>query len=231
MNMNVKYTTILFDLDDTILDFSATEKNSLPRVFSRFGYDFDAERQMVYEKENRALWNAFERGEITLDTVLDSRFYLTMKHFETEVDGHEWDLYYRSLLSEGLEVVDGARELCEKLYGKYRLFIVTNGVETTQLSRLSRTGFDKFFEDVFISQRIGCRKPEKGFFDYVKSHIKDFCEEETLIVGDSLSTDISGGKAAGLDTCLFDGKHRYGGNGDIKPTFVIHTLSELCEIL
>ena len=197
----MKYKILLFDLDDTLLDFVANEAYSLSRLFEHHGYVFSDELFQAYNFVNKQLWTDYENGIITLNDVLNARFSKTMLNLGTVVDGSEWENQYRELLSNGCQLMEGALELCQSLSATHRLFIITNGVTNTQLKRLKLSGLYDFFEDVFCSQSIGFQKPSSEFFDYVMCNIKQFSKKDALIIGDSLNTDIKGGLLAGIDTC------------------------------
>ena len=88
-----------------------------------------------------------------------------------------------------------------------------------------------YFEDFFISKKIGYHKPDKKFFDYCFAHIPDFKLEESVIVGDSLSSDILGGKNAGLTTIWYQRDRNITDHGAIHPDYRIFELSELPDLL
>lgn len=229
----MNYKILLFDLDDTLLDFAANEMDSLTRLFETHGYPFTQEIFNTYSKVNRELWDAYESSSISLDTVLNTRFAKTLSLLGQEVDGSVWEMDYRRFLSEGYQMIEGALELCEQLSKTHRLFVVTNGVTTTQINRLKLSGLYDYFEDIFTSQGIGFQKPSKEFFDYVISHIKDFIKEDALIIGDSLNTDIKGGNLAGIHTCWINTKSSP--NPDCIPCNYtiskIHDLLTICNLV
>jgi 2-haloacid dehalogenase len=225
----MSYKILLFDLDDTLLDFSANEADSLNKLFQEHGYTLSDEILQVYKSVNKQLWADYENGKIILDEVLNSRFSETMLRLGQAVDGIEWEKQYRELLGNGCQLMEGALEVCQSLSISYRLFVVTNGVAKTQMKRLKQSGLYEFFEDVFDSQSIGSQKPSKEFFKYVMSHIKDFEKKEALMIGDSLSTDIKGGLLSGIDTCWINVKSQ-NGSADIDSTFTITCLKELYDI-
>ena len=86
------------------------------------------------------------------------------------------------------------------------------------------------FEDCFISEEMGCSKPEKLFFDRVASMIPGFDPRSTLVIGDSLSSDIRGGINAGLDTCWYNPKSKPAPE-NMNITYTINKLSEIEDIL
>lgn len=225
----MSYKILLFDLDNTLLDFCANETDSLNKLFQKHGYIFTDELFELYNSVNKQLWADYENGKIELDDVLNSRFSETMLRLGKEVDGIEWENQYRELLGNGCQLIEGALEVCRRLSESHRLFVITNGITKTQIKRLKQSGLYEFFEDFFISQSIGSQKPSKEFFDYVMSHIKGFNGKEALIIGDSLNTDIKGGLMSGIDTCWFNSKlHEC--SPEIRTTYTIASLEELYDI-
>ena len=225
----MRYQILLFDLDDTLLDFGANEADSLNKLFQQHGYTFSQEMFHVYNAVNKQLWADYENGNIGLAHVLNSRFSETMARLGEVVDGIEWENTYRELLGNGCQLMEGALEVCQRLSVSHRLFVITNGVTQTQIKRLKQSGLYEFFEDIFDSQSIGFQKPFKEFFDYVMSHIKDFNKKEALVIGDSLNTDIKGGILSGIDTCWINTKAQKCSE-EIQSTYTVTSLAELFHI-
>jgi 2-haloacid dehalogenase len=226
----MNYKIILFDLDDTLLDFGANEIESLNKLFKQHGYALTDEVFGIYNSINKQLWADYEDGKITLDQVLYTRFSKTLLQLGDQVDGIEWENGYREHLGNGHQLIEDAIEVCDLLSKTHRLFIVTNGVTKTQIKRLEMSGLYNYFEDVFVSHSIGFQKPKKEFFDHVKNHIIGFDANETLIIGDSLNSDIKGGNLAGIDTCWMNLKQQKP-SCEIKPTYTISRLEQLFTIL
>lgn len=226
----MNYKILLFDLDDTLLDFAANEQSALTHLFEDNGIDFTTEVFDTYSSVNKGLWAAYEKGEILLDEVLNTRFSKALLALGKEADGKLWEQNYRELLGNGHEMIEGADRLIKRLSGSFRMFIVTNGVTETQIKRLKLSGLFSYFEDIFTSQAIGYQKPAAEFFDYVKSHVKDFDAKNSLIIGDSLSSDIKGGNLAGIDTCWIN-RNSAVPSADIKSTYSIAALDELFDIV
>ena len=225
----MSYKILLFDLDDTLLDFGANEADSLNKLFQQHGYTFSDELFRVYNSVNKQLWADYEDGKIALNDVLNYRFSETMLRLGEVVDGIEWEEQYRELLGNGSQLIEGALELCQSLSASHRLFVITNGITKTQIKRLQQSGLYEFFEDIFDSQSIGFQKPSKEFFDYVMRHIKDFKIEEALVIGDSLNTDIKGGILAGIDTCWVN-RNLKPSPAEMQITYTVTSLGELYEI-
>lgn len=224
------YQTLLFDVDDTLLDFGAAEKAALRMLFDDQNIPLTDEIEAHYKKINQGLWRVFEEGSIDRDEVLNTRYSLLFKEYGQEVDGALMEMKYRYYLEEGHQLIDGAFELISDLHKQYDLYIVTNGVSRTQDKRLRASGLFPFFRDIFVSEDTGFHKPMKEYFDYVFARIPDFSLQQGLIIGDSLSSDIKGGQLAGLDTCWYN-PERKPNHTEIVPTYEIQRLEELYPIL
>lgn len=224
------YKYLFFDIDDTLLDFQATEKEALRALFAEQNMDLTAEDERRYKEINQGLWNAYENGKIDRDAVLNTRFSTFFMHYDLEVNGCLLERKYRSYLEQGHQLIDGAMDLIIHLQPQYELYIVTNGVSKTQDRRLRDSGLYPYFKDVFVSEDTGFQKPMKEFFEYVFDRIPNYIPEQGLIIGDSLSADIKGGQISGLDTCWFNPLRKENQSG-FSPTFEIHQLKEIHEIL
>ncbi len=200
----MKYDIILFDADGTLLDFHRSEKEAVAQALRDLGICPTEEMLQVYSQINDGLWKQLERGEIERSVLLYHRFDILFERYGIEADAKKMaDLYMRTLTTKGY-TLEGARELCERLRDVSRLYIVTNGTESIQRGRFAVCGLESYFGEIFISQVIGYDKPSEKFFEHVAERIPDFSKERTLIVGDSLSSDILGGIRFGLDTCWFN---------------------------
>lgn len=224
------YKTLLFDVDNTLLDFDAAEKSALRLLFEEQRILYTLELEDQYKKINQRLWKSFEEGKMDRDEVVNTRFTLLFKELGQAVDGVLLEKKYRSYLDEGHQLIEGALEFIHNLQQQYDLYIVTNGVSKTQQKRLRDSGLYPLFEDIFVSEDTGYQKPMKEYFDYVSARIPGYSAEETLIIGDSLSSDIKGGQQAGIDSCWFN-PNKLSNRTDIVPTFEIQMLHELYKIL
>lgn len=226
----MRYDILLFDADNTILDFDKAEDQALERAFSECGLYFDANVLQVYRKNNIRQWQLFEQGKLTKSEVLTSRFVETFKELrlESSIDGvaRLYELY----LHDGFFVIGGAIEVLEKLKHMCRLYLVSNGVLSIQNSRMKGSGLDKYFIKRFVSEEIGYPKPKIEYFNACFADIENFEKNKTLIIGDSLTSDIQGGVNAGIDTCWFNPKHLEN-NSNLMPTYEIDDLYNLLKIV
>ena len=215
-----------FDLDDTLFDFHAAEHRAVSLTLTHFGIAPTEEMCALYSKLNLEQWKRLEKGEITRTEVKINRFARFFEQTGLAVIPEDAAKFYETRLSEGYFFLPGALELIQSLYGRYRLYIVTNGTARVQQGRIADAGIEKYFDGIFISELIGADKPSKAFFEACFEKIPDFHKKKTVLVGDSLSSDIRGGKNAGLFTVWYNPRHE-ALNGQITPDEVIYDLSEI----
>ncbi|AMM95460.1 HAD family hydrolase [Peribacillus simplex] len=225
-----RYKALFFDIDDTLLDFRMAESDALRLLLMEQQMLYTQQAEAHYKMINQNLWKSFEKGEISRNEVINTRFSTFFKEYGRVVDGVALEKTYRSYLEQGHQEVNGAHELVAILELHHDLYIVSNGVSRTQDKRLRDSGLDVYFKQVFISEDTGYQKPMKEFFDYVFACIPDFKPEQGLIIGDSLSADIRGGQLAGMDTCWFNPERKQNETG-IEPTYEIQQLSDLYSII
>ncbi len=220
------YEIILMDIDNTLLDFNAGTAEALTGLLGDFDRELaegDLERFLSINDE---LWGQYERGEIEKSVIFPTRFQRFLGQMGIETDYLAANERYAQGLRQSAVFLPHARELMDALRGKYRIFAVTNGVTTTQRPRLEKAGLLDFFEQVFVSEQMGCKKPEKAFFDKVFQAIGPVDKRKCIILGDSLSSDMQGGRNAGIATCYL-GKPM----DDPRCDYVIGDLLEFLEIL
>lgn len=226
----MKYKTLLFDVDDTLLDFKQNEQVSMQKLFDYVGHPLTEEIFERYKRINHQLWASFECGEITKDEVIGTRFQKLFSELSIDVTGKQVEAYYQEQLSNGVYLFEGAYELCQQLSTEFDLYIVTNGIANTQYKRLKSAGLDKLFQSIFVSEEVGYQKPDIQFFQRVFEDIKSFEKDRTLIIGDSLTSDILGGNNAGIDTCWYNPR-KLEEHELIKATYEIHQLNEILDIV
>ena len=203
----MKYNTILFDADGTLLDFKRAEYEAAKEMMALFDIYADDSMISKYSEINDSLWKLLERGEIEKSVLLYKRFELFCEYYGLERDGKKMAEEYMKVLSTKAYIMAGADKLCDDLYGKVKMYIVTNGLEFTQKGRFKTCVLTKYFDDIFISGAIGYEKPDINYFIKV-AELTSLEKEKTLIVGDSLSSDIKGGVNYGIDTCWYNPENK-----------------------
>lgn len=197
----MKYKTVLLDIDNTLLDFSASEKIAFEKLLNDLNIEYSDELKAHYKSVNHQLWSDYEKGLINSETIKEQRFAKSFDSYELNFSGLEMDAMYRNHLEENTVIIDGAKEMLEVLSKNHNLVIVTNGIASSQYKRLENAKISQYFDYVAVSSEIGYTKPHQGFFDTLRANYPHIDRETTLIVGDSLSADIKGGINWGIDTC------------------------------
>ncbi len=223
------YTCLFLDLDNTLLDFQRAEANAIKQVLRDFSLPAHNEIISLYSDINLSFWKRFEKGEIPREAIFEGRFKTLLSALGEERDTRAISDKYCSYLAQGYYKTEGADEILSYLKNKgYRLFATTNGFAFTQYNRIEKSGLAPYFEGIFISEELGCQKPEREYFLKCSkaAGITDF--SEILVVGDSQSSDILGGINAGLDTCWYNPQ---GDKPKYKSKYEIKNLAELKSIL
>ena len=222
---------ILLDLDDTVLDFHKAEHESLVKTLREYGYELTEEDVAVYSAINDAHWKRLERGEIGRDEVLVGRFARFLEYLGSGADAAEVCRRYEYGLRFEPHVMPGARECLAALKAAgLGLYAVSNGSTAVQESRLALSGLGAYFDGVFVSEHMGAEKPTKAYFDKVFAAIPGFDRRRACVVGDSLSSDIKGGRNAGIATVWLHPHHgTHTANADVDVE--IASLAELVPLL
>ena len=225
------YKHILLDFDGTIVDFYDAEEKAFYNMAKHYGHFPTKQDFQHFRKVNQSHWEAFQQNELTKEQVLSHRFINYFNDYYIEVDGKEADEIFRDELAKApLKFFDQTIETINQLKDKHSLYIVTNGVTITQQRRIAQTNFNDIFNGIFISEQTGYQKPMREFFDYIFNEIGNINREETIIVGDSLTSDVMGGLNANIQTCWFNYREKEN-NSNIQPHYEIINLSELINIV
>ena len=217
---------LFLDLDDTILDFHKAEHIALGKTFRKFGLDPQEPVLARYSQINREHWEKLERKELTREAVLVGRFAVLFGEYGISVDPEQVARCYEDYLSIGHYFLPGAEKALQSLCKKYKLYLASNETAKVQAGRLKSANISHYFEAIFVSQQIGANKPDKVYFDRCAEQIPDFDPRKTMIVGDSLTSDIQGGINAGLHTCWINPDHKKN-TTTIQPEYELEALSQL----
>ena len=222
---------LFLDLDETILDFRKAEHGAVRQAISEAGIPATDAVCARYSEINLRHWQMLERGEITREEVLVHRFTQLFEELGHPVDGAKIARRYEDLLGQGHDYLPGAEQTVkQELYGHYRLFLASNGTARVQHRRLTDAALYPYFEQVFVSEKLGANKPSREFFQAAFDRIPDFDPARAMMVGDSLTSDILGGLQAGIATCWVN-LHGATPSGEIVPDHEIRSLTELPRLL
>jgi YjjG family noncanonical pyrimidine nucleotidase len=221
---------LIFDLDNTVFDYEMAEKYALDKTLTHFNIPVSDAIMESYRNINKKTWLRLEKGEITSEQLRIMRF----EEFG-RVSGIDWQpaevsRIYLGNLGQGSFTIEGAEELLISLKRVFRLASVTNGISDVQRSRLAHSGLDNFFDPLIISDEVGVAKPDPGIFRILleKAGIDD--KDSVLMIGDSLSSDIQGANAVGIDSCWYNPSGLSAEDGAI-PDFIIKNLQDIKDIV
>ncbi len=204
----IMHHNLLFDLDQTLLDFHASEHIALKLVMEENGQVFTEEHYASFKQINKGLWLEFEKGLISKTELFESRFRRLFEECGCDTSGIELlkiNSDFIDHMSHNGVLMDGALDFLKKIRGALpdvRVYIITNGVTRNALGRIASTGLNEHICEVFVSDSIGFSKPAREYFDYVKKAVNE-PDESCIVIGDSLTSDMLGAKNAGLSSCWF----------------------------
>jgi 2-haloacid dehalogenase len=209
----MRYTALLLDLDHTLLDSDASERLAFEHAMAGAGVADPGRYFPEYDAINRALWARVERGEIHATDVRVQRFaQLIAGMAGTGIDASPEalaDAYARGLGAHG-ELYAGVRDVLDALDAEpsVSLALVTNGLSDVQRARIERLGLGRYFDAIAISSELGTAKPAPAIFEFALAALGGPARSSALMVGDSLTSDIQGGRNAGIATCWYNPHRR-----------------------
>ena len=226
----MKYDWLLFDLDNTILDFDKAMIFALKKTIADHEILENEDHLSIYQKINKRCWEDFENGVITQDELRILRMRRFLEFINVDKSPIVFAQDYHLNLSSEIFYLENSKMLLGRWSKQFALVLVTNGLKDIQRARVAKDDLEKHFHHIVISDEIGVAKPHTGFFDYVFEKINFPRKEKVMIIGDSLSSDIRGGNNYGIHTCWLNQNGRVAPEDNL-PTFEIGRLEELTRII
>lgn len=227
----MRYQQIIFDVDDTIIDFAATEDFALHSLFNAHHWPLSAELQRQYHSYNQGLWRRLEQCELTYEELSEMTFHdFILDHFGIEIDGKKAMDEYRSYFGEAHQLLPGVEDtlIFAKKQG-YKLTVLSNGEKFMQNHRLELAGVKKYFDLIVTSEEAHYSKPNPHAFDYFFSRT-EIGPIETVFFGDGLQSDILGAEKYGFDSIWYNHRHRKN-TLNLHPIFEVETYPELVKLM
>ena len=225
------YRFLLFDLDHTLLDFESAEETALTQMLEDMNFPDVQAFKDYYKPMNQGLWKDLEQKKISKKDLINSRFAIAFAHFGRDVDGEEMALRYQDYISQQGQTFPGAEDLLAKLVERgYQIYGATNGVTAIQQGRLKQSAITPYFKEIFISEQLGTQKPEVAFYEKIGNLIPGFAKEQALMIGDSLTADIAGGNASGIDTVWYN-PDRKENTSLVVPTYTVSNYQDIADLL
>lgn len=226
----MKYKFLLFDLDNTILNFDKSEEIALRKTLKQHKIKPTSRMISYYRNINESLWKSFEQGHIAKEEIVKLRFKTFFDLFNFNFDSSSFNNIYVNNLKKESHTIKGAKKLLKKLSQDFDIYIVTNGVKEIAESRIELSGLSPYINKTFVSEVIGSNKPKLSYYQYVFNNIPNFEKDKAITIGDSLSSDILGGNNANIKTVWFNYINQEI-NPNILADYEISKLKQLYKIL
>lgn len=225
-----RYNTFLVDADDTIFDFKAAAAEALEKSFTECSLPYSDGVYSAYMEINDSLWKRLERKEINQTELKALRFTAVLERLNIDFPGTEMNDIYVKNLGECAVIFNGAEEFLGELSHLGDVYIITNGFKAVQERRLKKFKIERFAKGVFVSEEVGANKPDIKYLEYVKERVPGFDKDKTLVIGDSLTSDIALANAGDIDCVWYNtaGKPLTGGK---KVTFTAATYGEILSFI
>ncbi len=219
------YQLVLFDFDDTLVDFSVSEAAGISAVCREFKIADTLEHRAFFRRINGELWSKHNSGLMSRAEVFRQRFEVFLAELGAKADPILANEVFLSGISTAAKTFDGVHELLTELSRRCVIGIVTNGHGPTQKRRFQLSGIGSKVDFVVISDEVGFSKPDPRIFEVAVRLSNLPKNAKTLMVGDSLEADVKGGMNAGFDTCWVS---RDGSNQtSVVPTYQVLGLHQI----
>jgi len=208
-----KIKNLIFDLDNTLYDFSTIWKESNKQVYEYLKYDRIASYEEFfknYKAINNMLVEEVLKGNIKLREIRNKRLMLTLEKFGIILTEEDCNNYYEKQFDFILESIKPNQEVnqcIKQLNKKYKMIILTNGKSCEQRRKIEKLGLDNMFK-LYISGETHISKPKAEAFINVLEK-ENIVASETMMIGDSLHHDINPANKLGIKTCLVERKWHF----------------------
>lgn len=199
------FTTILFDLDDTLFDFSACWEAGMQRTIATHPLTADLDGKKLLETLRRHgddLWVDVLAKRYDFTQYRQLRLQRSMADFDRQIEVEQIDEFQSAYAKACLDAVTPdttVQETIAKLAHHHTLGIVTNGPVDMAFIKLERLGLSEYFpkDRVFISELLGYHKPDPRIYATAVEQL-GVVPEQVLFVGDTWEADVAGAIDAGF---------------------------------
>ncbi|MCB9256923.1 MAG: noncanonical pyrimidine nucleotidase, YjjG family [Chitinophagales bacterium] len=200
------YEYLLFDLDNTLLDFNKASSLAFKALMKALEIDNFEAYYEIYYPINAKYWHYYEKQKISADEVKYGRFEAFIQEAKLDIDPVSMANSYLDELVTYSFWINGAQEFLDQVKESHKLAIISNGLSSAQHRRLEKHGMKNYFEHIFISEELGVSKPHKAFFDKVHQSILVGDKSKVLVIGDNPKSDIKGARNFGYHSCWYNYK-------------------------
>ncbi len=241
-----KYKILIFDLDDTLIDNLENVRYAYTKMVESIGKEYSKAGFKKWYELDKKFWKDWQDGLIELPSHLKNetgkkseeflnwvRAQRVLIYFDNQVSlekAIELNNLFMSSLTEVVVAIEGAYDILKYLKEKYYIIVATNGPKIATKDKLSKIKCLNLVNQVLSADMFGYMKPRKEFFEAIQNLLKNYNNEEYLIIGDSLKSDVGFAMNCEFDSCWFN-KNNEELTEQYKPTMVIKKLKELKKIL
>ena len=229
---------IIFDLDNTLMDFKYTEEYAVSCLYKELGLSYTPSNYEDFYKFQLHFWHEFENSSQELESghlskidYIRAKLYVDyFKSLNLSIDeGYNLLQVYINNLGVKNQVYEGVDDILNYLSKKYPLYIASNGPRSSQIRKLKNTSLLKYFKEIVTAEDLGYSKPSINFFNGMLDYFS-IIPSDTVFIGDSLSSDISGANNVRIHSIWYNRNHGIN-NTPIIPNQEITDLNELKKIL
>lgn len=231
----MRYTTVFFDLDDTLVDTIKNNREALFDIYEEYNFkkyfsEFD-DFYIKFQEINLNLWDLYAHNRITKETLKAERFIQTLKDFKVLSITESLQINDRFLEMTGTKknVIEGAKDILDYLCPKYKIFILSNGFREVQYKKIENADLKPYFEKIILSDHVGKNKPHPLIFEYAMNEA-NVTNRDCIMIGDNINTDIMGARNCKIEQIWYNPNNQVD-DMKIAPTYIINNLKEIRNIL
>lgn len=241
-----KYKILIFDLDDTLIDNKENSRYAYTKMVEEMKESYSEEGFARWYYIDGKFWEDHQAGLIEIpehfknETGKKSNEFLNwiraqrvLIYFNNSISlekAIELNYIYMKSLTENVITLPGVYKTLNYLKDKYTIIIATNGPQIAAKDKVAKTNCLAFVDYVLSAEICGYMKPHKEFFEAIQKLLDNYNNEEYLIIGDSLKSDIAFGNNCNFDSCWFNKNHETL-LAEYSPTMIIEELTDLIKIL
>jgi len=202
----LRYDTLLFDLDLTLFDFAGSERAAFEDCAQAAGFPDDPELFARYKVINNELWAQVEQGTLSPSEAGKQRFERLSGEFgaANSIDPGELGELFQVGLGRHGDLYPNVETTLNELSEHGALALVTNGLTSVQWAKVARLDLERWFTPIVISDEVGVAKPDPAIFDLVFAELGEDRRRSAVMIGDSLTSDMTGAQAAGIAACWYN---------------------------
>ncbi|MEZ0090667.1 HAD family hydrolase [Streptacidiphilus sp. EB129] len=224
---------VLWDIDDTIFDYSGAERAGVLLHLTTEGLlgEFDSPEQALglWTEDMEAAYARFLSGELSFQEQRRVRVRSFLGRLDRPVPGRRaadvWFRRYVRCYESYWRLFPDVVPALDALSDRYAHGLLSNSSTRHQHRKLKRLGLRRRFSALVCSDDIGCAKPAAGAF-LAGCAALGLPPEQVVYVGDKLDVDALGARDAGLHGVWLDRAAR----GTQPPPPGVHRISTLAEL-